>query len=581
MTHQVLKGNLKVLDRTLPSRSQGTAWYQQLDIQAIAHRYSTPLYITNQARIVQNLRAYQDLLGETKNVYFPVKVNPCLATFKLLAKLGCSADCASRREVQLARLAGVPETQLSYYSPALDLNLAITLLSNGGSVVIDSPSALRALSDHLEGKDFPGKLLLRVNPPLYHSYRGTADYQKHTAHGHESSQFGLPSEEVIPFLNSTTLPFSGLHIHVGTQMDNVEVFQESLEALHELCDVIHAITPHRIVELNLGGGLGVAAHAGERFPLISDLAKALQDRFRPELTYKMEPGNALFGDATVLLTQVMTRKSSRGKGWAIVNVGTDQLLKVTLAGFAQEILRADGTPLPRSGMDSIAGPLCFAGDILLPETDLSGIEEGDVLLLPKVGAYCRSIGNRFNGQTEPAMLMVDEDQELGLVYGPEDPYWQPVIQSFQPAALEELPGEAKPFTPEQFNQLRSVYLHQECSQDRYTFHECIRVAPGQYEMSIEVHSSVAFISAPTVMRIISDAAVAVIIDSLGCEEKTISVWGSRFNVSLKSLLRSKRRHRLRIHLTERTQSPHSKNQELIAYWQLGEGAGSGNILALV
>jgi len=182
-------------------------------------------------------------------------------------------------------------------------------------------------------------------------------YQKHTAHGSLYSQFGLPSEDIIPFLTSTTLPFSGLHIHVGTQMDNVEIFQESLDILHELCDLIHAFTDHRIFDLNLGGGLGIQSHREESFPSISMLASALRSRLRPEYTYKMEPGNALFGDASVLLTQVITRKSTRGKGWAIVDLGTDQLLKVTLAGFAQEVLRPDGTALPQAGPDSIAGPL--------------------------------------------------------------------------------------------------------------------------------------------------------------------------------------------------------------------------------
>lgn len=582
MTNKSVQNSQLIFDRADLLHKNKHLWLEKLDTDEIARKYSTPLYITNQTRLLENFRGFSDLLSGEKNVYLPVKASPCLAAYRMLAEQGCGADCASLREVQLARLAGIPTSRLSYYSPAPDLSLAVTLLQDGGSVVIDSSSKLAVLEDLLSGTPFPGKLFLRVNPPLYNSYRSEADYQKHTSHGALTSQFGFPSEEAISLLSSTKLPFSGLHIHVGTQMDNIEVFQESLDALHELCDVIHAITDHKIDTLNLGGGLGIASRKEDNFPSITELADALKRKFRPEFTYKMEPGNALFGDATALLTRVITRKSIRGKGWAIVDVGSDQLLKVTLAGFSQEVLLTDGTSLPREGTDSIAGPLCFAGDVILPKTDLTEVKEGDLLLLPNVGSYCRSINNRFNGQSEPGTLVVEEDHEVGLAYAPEDSHWEPVIQSYRPQRSETsdvIPGEVLP--DQQVDKLRSVYLHKQCGHDTYSFHDFTRASKENYEMKVKVNSQVSFISAPLVMRIISDATIAVVVDSLGHEEKNMSVWGSRFNVSLDSILRSDRQHCLRIYLTPRMNSSQSKKREFIAYWQLGEEASYGNILVVV
>ncbi len=582
MKTKSVQNSKRVFDHVDLLRRNRHLWLSKLDIAEISRRYSTPLYITNQTRLLENFREFSDLLGGGKNVYLPVKASPCLAAYKMLAEQGCGADCASLREVQLARLAGIPTSRLSYYSPAPDLSLAVELLQDGGSVVIDSSSKLAALEDLLSGASFSGKLFLRVNPPLYNSYRSEADYQKHTSHGVLTSQFGFPSEEAISLLSSTKLLFSGLHIHVGTQMDNVEVFQESLDALHELCDVIHAITPHTIDVLNLGGGLGIASGKEERFPSITELADAVKRKFRPEFTYKMEPGNALFGNATALLTKVITRKSTRGKGWAIVDVGTDQLTKVTLAGFSQEVLLADGTSLPKEGPDSIAGPLCFAGDVILPETNLTTVKEGDLLLLPNVGSYCKSVSNRFNGQSEPGTLVVEQDSEVGLAYAREDSHWEPIIQSYRPQHLE--PSDialAEVLSDQQVDKLRSAYLHKQCGHDTYSFHDFTKVSRDAYEMNIKVNSKVSFISAPLVMRIISDATIAVVVDSLGHEEKNMSVWGSRFNVSLDSILRSDRQHSLRIWLTPRMNSSQAKKREFVAYWQLGEGASYGNILVVV
>ena len=589
ITTKQLQKHQRLLKRTYSPYRDQLSWLETLDIANISKKYATPLYITNWTQILDNLKAFSGLLSGENNVYFPVKTSPCLATFRMLAQQGCGADCASFREIQLARLAGITPTQLSYYSPSPDLELAVTLLQDGSSVIIDAPSKLAALEVLLGDTPFSGKLMLRINSPLYNSYLGKADYQKHTDHGALTSQFGIPSEDVISLLQSTKLPVSGLHAHVGTQMDNVEIFQESLDALHELCDVIHAVTNHKIDTLNLGGGLGIAAHEGEKFPSITDLVSALQRKFKPEFSYKMEPGNALFGNATALLTQVVTRKITRGKGWGIVNVGSDQLFKVTLAGFSQDVLLADGTPLPRKGKDSIAGPLCFAGDVLLPETDLSGVEEGDVLILPNVGAYCRAIGNRFNGHSEPGTLIVQNNKVVGLAYINEDAYWEPTVQSYQPQAITEHSAQAQHpisnsspqvFTTQQVDKLRSVYLHKQCGADAYSFHDFTKISEEKYEMTVTVESAVSFISAPLVMRIISDAAVAAVIDSLGSEEKEVSVWGSRFNVSLDSILRSNQRHLLEMQLTQKMTSPQSKRQELIVYWQLGK-TSHGNLLMIV
>ena len=562
------------------------SWLKSLDIAEISRKYATPLYITNWTRILENLIGFSSFLSGENNVFFPVKTSPCLATFQLLAKQGCGADCASPREVQLARLAGICASQLSYYSPAPDLDLAATLLRDGSSVIIDAPSKLQALAELLGETPFPGKLMLRINAPLYNSYLDQANYQKHTAHGTLTSQFGIPSEDVISLLNSTKLPISGLHSHVGTQMDNVEIFQESLEAMHELCDVIHAVTDHKIDTLNLGGGLGIATHKGDHFPSVIELGGALATRFKPEYTYRMEPGSALFGAATVLLTRVITKKAARGKSWAIVNVGSDQLFKVTLAGFSQEVLLADGTPLHKDGPDGIAGPLCFAGDVILPETDLTGVEEDDLLILPNVGAYCRAIGNRFNGQSEPGTLIVQEnqaqeDQKKWLAYIHEDSYWEPIIQSYLPQGLRPSNNAQKVFTNQQVDKLRSVYLHKQCGADTYTFHNFTKLSEEQYKMTVAVNSQVSFLSAPLVMRIISDATIAVVVDSLGAKEKEVSVWGSRFNVSLDSILRSDRQHPLDIQLTPKMTSESAKKREFIAYWQLGKGASHGNILVIV
>jgi diaminopimelate decarboxylase len=109
----------------------------------------------------------------------------------------------------------------------------------------------------------------------------------------------------------------------------------------------------------------------------------------------------LVGDAVVLITTVQEIKTVRGRRWAIVDVGANELVRSVMLGWHHPILGPDGELLATQGPDAIAGPHCFAGDVLLPATDLSGVERGDLLRILHVGAYCRALSNRFNG-TPPA-----------------------------------------------------------------------------------------------------------------------------------------------------------------------------------
>jgi transcriptional accessory protein Tex/SPT6 len=99
------------------------------------------------------------------------------------------------------------------------------------------------------------------------------------------------------------------------------------------------------------------------------------------------------------------------KKWAIVDVGTDQLAKVTLLKWPHRILSKSGEEI-QSGNDAIAGPLCFAGDTLKDNINADSLKKGDPLLVTEAGAYTFSLSNKFNGRTAPKWLLLNLDGEL-------------------------------------------------------------------------------------------------------------------------------------------------------------------------
>lgn len=566
------------------------SWSRSLDLRSLAERFGTPLYLHHPPTLRTRFRAYLGLVGEPGNVLYPIKANPSPVVVRTVAELGGGADCAASSEVRIAQAAGIPLERISYTTPAFDPELGAGLLAAGASVVADSPQALAALAGRPELRPRPGRsegggarpagrLLVRVNPGALPGYRTASDVQRFTAHGAGTSQFGIPSEELVEHLADYPLRVSGLHLHVGTQMDNVETFVEGLRFLHRLADLLAERTSHRIEVLNLGGGLGIPFLDQDAFPSVDDLRAALAPLLRPGLVYQVEPGNSLVGESAGLLTRVVATKTTRGKRWAIVDVGTDQLVKFTVARWEHQVVGPDHRPLPRAGPDGLAGPLCFAGDVLFPETDVSGLAPGDPLLVQHAGAYCEAVSSRFNGRRAPAQVVVDDGGEAHLARTREDPFFDPAHQTFQPALwrperFAPEGGEALP--SERVHALESAYMHRLANLDVYDVVEVRRTGPGTYVVEMELRAEVGFVAMPFAVRLAGDATIIAVGHELGWTEKSGPVWATRLSLTCSGTLPVAGRLRCLVELGALAPDPRGGAARIgEAHFRLGDGQVSG------
>jgi diaminopimelate decarboxylase len=462
-----------------------------------------------------------------------VKANPSPLVLEALARWGGGADCASRSEVHAALAAGIPIERLSYCSPAPELRLAVWLLRRGATVIADSAEALDELRQVLDGGDteLPGRLFVRVNPGGLPGYRHASDIQRYTAHGGDTSQFGIPSEEVPGLLERYPLMVSGLHMHVGTMMDNAATFAAGLDLLHALVDLLLADTVHPVTTVNLGGGLGIPFFPQQSFPTVHSLVRELAPHLRSELDYEVEPGNSLVGDSFALLTRVAATKTARGRRWAIVDVGTDQLVKHTVARWEHQIVGPDHRPMPQEGPDAVAGPLCFAGDVLLQATELGALAKGDPLLVRHAGAYCGAIASHFNGRRAPACAVLENDGTVRLAHSEEDPFFEPMLQTYRPSGFDCAPNRGEAITPERQKALHSEYMHELANQDGYEMSAVRKVCERSYHFVVEPRAAVGFVALPLALRIVGDASILAVGHELGWETKEAPVWATRLTLT--------------------------------------------------
>jgi len=507
-----------------PQNANLVEWVKNLDIQQIVADFGSPAWIVSEDQLHENVSLFSAFTGSSSHVFYPVKTNPSLTVLQLLASMKVGADCASRAEVDLACLAGIPYASISYNSPVQDVGLCKFLLEHGARVVMDDPQAIRELCELIKPSAMRGHLLLRLNLPDYGEYAEKNANQELMAHGHQSSKFGIPVEDLETLLPQIALPISGLHVHVGTQMDNLQSFTKALDQMHAWANQLQQ-WGYEIEEINIGGGLGIPFTDKDRFPSLQSWAEALIKLKKHNFKYYVEPGHALVGNAVALLMQVQTIKQSRGKKWAITDVGTDQLTKITLLHWPHRILNASGNQLP-NGNDAIAGPLCFTGDTLLEQISVDGLEKGSPLLLTEAGAYTYSLANRFNGRLSPQWLVLHSNGTIKQTLRREDRFenLQLANHTWRAAQREE---PLVTISSEKVHRLSSGYLRETSTGDAFSYVAVAKTSPTTYAFEVSTQSPVDFVSMPFFIRIIGDAAIVAVLHQDGFDTKQQAVWGRR------------------------------------------------------
>lgn len=502
-------------------------WYTTLDLQAIQKKFGNASWLVSEEQLKENLTRLAVFTGDKRRICYPVKANPAIPVLQILAASGAGADCANMHEINLALLCGFKTDSIVYNAPVQDERTIHFVLEEGGTVVLDDPAVLQELNRDRYWETLPGKMWLRINPAASVQYEHKDNLQELMAHGSESSKFGVPEEEIMQVLSQVNLPICGLHLHVGTQMDNLQSFVTAIESLHRVAQQLGAIG-YSIAHLDIGGGLGIPFAVGQIFPSIEAWAEALLPLKKKEYAYYAEPGHALVGDAVCLLTTVETIKKSRGKRWAVCNVGTDQLAKITLLKWEHPVYISDGNYLAHTGNDVLAGPLCFAGDVLLHATDVSMLSVHQPILVTRAGAYLFALSNAFNGRGALPWLVVRSNQAIELAVHKEEMFNRVFIHQtdWQLSTAEQI----EIIDPERVKVLQSEYMTKLLLHDEYSFERFEKIGNKRYRVTSRMKSLVGFISMPLAIRILGDATIVAILHDAGANQKDHSVWGQKINL---------------------------------------------------
>jgi diaminopimelate decarboxylase len=337
-------------------------------------------------------REYADGLAARwprSRVVFASKAFPCTAVQRVMVEEGLGLDVAGGGEIVTALAAGAdPATLVLHGNAKGDEEIAMASEHGIGLVVVDNADDV----DRLEAIVPAGRaqdVLVRVIPGV------TADTHAHVLTGHAGSKFGLApaaaAELIRRIERSPRLRMQGLHVHVGSQILDVEPFAQSVAPVAALGE---------FPVYDLGGGLGARYTYADEPPSVGEYLDALTGAAREHLPAAaeiiVEPGRSMVASAAATLYRIVTVK--RGAvTFVAVDGGMGDNLEVALFGQRFEAAIADRLDATGGEIVTVVGRHCESGDVLVEGVPLDAPRVGDLLAVPATGAYCFTMANNYNG----------------------------------------------------------------------------------------------------------------------------------------------------------------------------------------
>lgn len=343
---------------------------------------------------------------------FAVKAASLVPVLRLLSQEGIGAEVASPGELALARAAGVPAGRIVLDSPAKTPDELREALALGIALNADNPQELARLDRLVPSGTTAAPLGLRVNPQVGAGRIGAMSTATAT------SKFGVALRDegaadwvVRAYLDRPWL--TRLHTHTGSQGVPLELMAAGVRAAYELAERINTAAGRRqVTTLDIGGGLPVNFASDEVRPGFRAYADALRTAvpglFDGRYALVTEFGRALVAKQGTILARVEYAKTAGGRAIAVTHAGAQVATRTVFApgAWPLRVLALDGEGRPKRGapvVQDIAGPCCFAGDLVATARELPLLAEGDLVALPDTGAYYFSTHFAYNSLPRPAV----------------------------------------------------------------------------------------------------------------------------------------------------------------------------------
>jgi diaminopimelate decarboxylase len=213
-------------------------------------------------------------------------------------------------------------------------------------------------------------------------------------------------------IKTTGLHVTGIHMHTGSDIKDVNVFIQGLEVMFEVAEHFPDLK-----FIDLGSGFKVPYHEDDVRTDVYDLGKKVTEAFAQLLKDKgrqlevwFEPGKFLVSEAGYFVTKCNVIKQTTATVFVGVNSGFNHLIRPMMYEAFHKIENISN-PSGSSRIYTVVGNICET-DTFAWDRKLNEVREGDYLVFYNAGAYGFEMSSNFNSRLKPAEVMVKDGEDL-------------------------------------------------------------------------------------------------------------------------------------------------------------------------
>lgn len=391
------------------------------DAVELAKEFGTPLYVMEEDKIRSICTEYKKALDESSLdglILYASKAFMNTAMCKIIESQGMGMDVVSAGEMYTALHAGFPaEKMFLHGNNKTEQELRMAVEAGLGRIVIDSFAEIDTIDKIAAEYDKVAAVSLRIKPGV------EAHTHEYIKTGMTDSKFGFGIDDGEAFkavgmiLKKKNLLLKGLHCHIGSQIFELEPFEDTVDIMTDFVLSIENEFVYGIKEINFGGGYGIHYVDGDK-PLrpeeyVRSIIKAMEQccerKGLKDMSIVMEPGRSIVGEAGTTLYTVGTIKDIPGiRTYISVDGGMTDNPRPALYQANYTATIADRPLEKPDQVVSVAGRNCESGDMLIWDIELNQPKVGDTLAVFSTGAYNYSMASNYNRVPVAAVVLVKD-----------------------------------------------------------------------------------------------------------------------------------------------------------------------------
>jgi diaminopimelate decarboxylase len=324
----------------------------------------------------------------------------------LLAARGAGADVVSEGELRRALAAGIPASRIVFSGVAKTVReIEFALHQDIRQFNVESEQELAVISAAAVRLDRTARVAFRINPDV------DAGTHEKISTGKSENKFGIAIDIArMAYDKARQLPgieVCGVDLHIGSQIMNLKPFAAAFSRIAALTQALRD-AGHTIATIDLGGGLGVNYDVqNDRAPDVDDYARIVMETVgHLDCDIIVEPGRALVGNAGVLVSSVIYKKTSGSSTFLIIDAAMNDLLRPSLYNAYHSIVGGRQNNAAEELYD-IVGPVCETGDTFARKRKLPAQEAGDLVIIEGTGAYGSVMASTYNTRPLIPEVLVD------------------------------------------------------------------------------------------------------------------------------------------------------------------------------